>query len=199
MAFHERDVGNGKGLLSTVQELASEIGIPESFRHNTCLLTQPRTLGFVFNPVSFWFFRDKHGQLRAVVAEVSNTVGQRHSYLVHHADFAPIKRDDRLQASKVFYVSPFQEIAGSYEFRFSLDKTTAGIWIDHVNGAEGVYATQTGTIRSMTASGILWRVLRFPFGALGGYVLIHWQALKLKLKGARFAHAPKPPAQRYTR
>ena len=76
------------------------------------LLTQPRVFGFVFNPVSFWFCFDGQNQLYAVVAEVTNTYGTRHSYLCHKPDHSPIAPTDRILADKLMHVSPFQKIEG---------------------------------------------------------------------------------------
>ena len=82
------------------------------------LLTQPRVLGHVFNPVSFWLCHDATGGLRVVIAEVTNTFGDRHSYLVHRDDHEPITAQDRMRATKLMHVSPFQPVEGGYEFRF---------------------------------------------------------------------------------
>jgi len=93
------------------------------------LLAQPRVLGHVFNPVSFWLAQDRQGRLRAVIAEVSNTFGDRHSYFCSHHDLRPISREDTLQATKVFHVSPFQPVDGGYAFRFDIRPERIGIWI----------------------------------------------------------------------
>ena len=76
------------------------------------LLAQPRIFNHVFNPVSFWMIYDKSDNLRLVIAEVSNTFGDRHSYLCHHDDMSVIKKEQTLTARKVFHVSPFQEMSG---------------------------------------------------------------------------------------
>ncbi len=75
-------------------------------------------LGYVFNPVSFWYCHDRAGNLAAVLAEVSNTFGERHNYLVAHADGRPIRAGETLEARKVFHVSPFMAVQGHYRFRF---------------------------------------------------------------------------------
>ena len=71
-----------------------------------------RLLGHVFNPVSFWLCLDAQDTLRVVIAEVSNTFGQRHSYLCYKDDLSPITANDRLCAQKIFHVSPFQPDRG---------------------------------------------------------------------------------------
>jgi DUF1365 family protein len=157
------------------------------------LLAQPRMLGHVFNPVSFWLAYDKGGALRAVISEVSNTFGDRHSYLCAHDDHRPITREDTLSAQKIFHVSPFQPIEGGYTFRFDIREDRIGVWIDYGTGNEGLYATLTGKRAPLTTPAILRAALRRPFGARRVLALIHWQALKLWWKGAPYRARPEPP------
>lgn len=159
------------------------------------LLTQPRVLGHVFNPVSFWLCHDAAGDLRVVVAEVSNTFGDRHSYLCHNPDLAPITATDRITAQKIFHVSPFQPVTGGYEFRFDITPARIGIWIDYTSGNGGLIATLTGPRAPLTNRAILRACLRRPFGSRRVLTLIHWQALKLWLKRAPFFTRPEPPEQ----
>ena len=164
------------------------------------LLAQPKVLGHVFNPVSFWLCRsDNDDALIAVIAEVSNTFGDRHSYLIHHSDLRPIMANDRLTAQKVMHVSPFQPLEGSYEFRFDIGDDRIGIWIDYGTGKEGVIATLTGRRSTLTNRAILWMLLRRPFGSRRVLGLIHWQALKLWLKKARFRSSPNAPKNEVSR
>ncbi|MEO1107055.1 MAG: DUF1365 domain-containing protein [Pseudomonadota bacterium] len=150
------------------------------------LLTQPRVLGHVFNPVSFWLCFDTDAQLYVVVAEVTNTYGTRHSYVCHKPDFSPIGPSDRLVADKLMHVSPFQQIEGSYTFRFDYRSDRVGVWIDYERTDGGLIATLTGLRQPLTNRTILWSLLRRPFGARRTFALIVWQALKLWLKKARF-------------
>ncbi len=129
-----------------------------------------------------------------MIAEVSTPFGDRHSYLCHLPDFAEITRGTRLHAPKALHVSPFQEVAGDYEFVFDIRPSRIRIAILHRNGDEGVIATLSGTPRPLTNAGLLMAALRRPFGALRTMALIHWQALRLKLKGARYRTRPIPPA-----
>jgi hypothetical protein len=156
-------------------------------------------LGHVFNPVSFWLCRDALGGLRVVIAEVSNTFGDRHSYLCHRDDRGAIAPDDVLRAQKIFHVSPFQPVAGGYTFRFDIRADKVGIWIDHSNGEAGVYTTLTGRLAPLTNAGILRSLLRRPFGSRRVLALIHWQAIKLAIKGARFRRRPMPPVDEVSR
>ncbi|MEL7099465.1 MAG: DUF1365 domain-containing protein [Pseudomonadota bacterium] len=159
------------------------------------LLAQPRMLGHVFNPVSFWLCRDASNGLRAVIAEVTNTYGDRHSYLVKHSDLRAIAPDDRLKAQKIMHVSPFQPVEGGYEFRFDITDDRIGVWIDYDREGGGLIATLTGKRVPMTNRSILRALLRRPFGSRRVLALIHWQALKLWWKGATFRSRPEAPTK----
>jgi DUF1365 family protein len=156
------------------------------------LLTQPAFLGRVFNPVSFWLaFRGD--DLVAVISEVTNTFGDRHSYLSALPDFAPIGPRDVLEADKLMHVSPFQEVRGGYRFQFRITPDRIAIRILHENGPEGVVATLTGRRRPMTNTTLLAAALRRPAGTARTWVLIHWHAARLKLKGALYRPRPDAP------
>ena len=157
------------------------------------LLAQPRVLGHVFNPVSFWLCRREDGALIAVISEVTNTYGDRHSYLCHHPDTAEIMRSDQLHATKLMHVSPFQPVEGDYTFRFDISDSRIGIWIDYGRATGGLIATLTGKRTPLSNAGILRSLIRRPLGARRVLALIHWQALKLWIKGAVFRSRPTPP------
>ncbi len=131
-----------------VREVLAAHDLPEPARIE--ILAQPRIMGHVFNPVSFWICRDAAGAVRVVISEVSNTYGDRHSYLCHRDDLEPITAEDRLKARKIFHVSPFQRIEGDYEFRFDLRPDRIGIWIDFTGGNEGVIATLVGNCKPLS-------------------------------------------------
>ncbi len=163
------------------------------------LLAQPKLLGHVFNPVSFWLCRRADAALIAVIAEVTNTFGDRHCYLVSHSDQSPIGPQDRLCAQKIFHVSPFQPIEGKYVFRFDITAQRIGIWIDYGRGDGGLIATLTGRRAPLTNRSILRALLRRPFGSRRVLALIHWQALKLWWKGATYRAHPAPPKSEVSR
>lgn len=163
------------------------------------LLTQPRVMGHVFNPVSFWLCRDADGGLRAVIAEVTNTFGDRHSYLVQPEDHGLITSQHRLKATKLMHVSPFQPVEGGYEFRFDIRADRIGIWIDYTGGNGGVIATLVGARKPISNISILRSILRRPFGSRRVLALIHWQALKLWWKGATYRPRPEPPVEEVSR
>lgn len=194
---HGGPVGAGRGAAWVREILAHSKFAPVSGRIE--LITQPRVLGHVFNPVSFWLCHDTADQLRVVIAEVTNTFGQRHSYLCHRDDLAPISASDRLLAEKVFHVSPFQPVDGRYEFRFDIRADQIGIWIDYTQEDGGLLATLTGKRVPLSNRSILAACLRRPFGSRRVLGLIHWQALKLWLKRQVYRPCPPPPKTEVSR
>ncbi len=200
MSLHDVDHGGpphqGTGA-AWVREVLAAHAIDLSGRIK--LLAQPQVLGHVFNPVSFWLCHDDAGILRVVIAEVTNTFGDRHSYLCHHPDLSEITKDRTIAAQKIFHVSPFQPVEGGYVFRFDIQPDRVGIWIDYTQGNGGLIATLTGDRRPLTNGSILRAVLRRPFGSRRVLALIHWQALKLWWKGAAYRPRPEPPLDEVSR
>ncbi len=193
-AVHDRDHGGapnrGRGA-GWARNVLAERGLPNA---RVLLLTQPRCLGYGFNPVSFWLATESDA-LRAVIAEVNNTYGDRHSYFCARPDLSPIGPRDRITVEKLMHVSPFQEVAGSYAFSFDITPERIAIRIDFRNAGHGLVATLSGVRKPLTNKAILLAMLRRPMGALRTTLLIHWQALRLKLKGAPFRARPSPPSQ----
>jgi len=199
VSVHDTDHGGPPGLgrgTPWVRDVLAAHGLTAA---RILLMAQPRVLGHVFNPVSFWLCLGPGDALGAVIAEVSNTMGDRHCYLCRRDDGLPLTREDTVEAQKILHVSPFQPVAGSYRFRFDIRPDRVGIWIDHSNAEGGVYTNLIGPRRHLTNTGILRACLRRPFGSRRVLALIHWQALKLALKGARFRRRPPPPADEVSR
>jgi uncharacterized protein len=200
MALHDRDHGGpphqGRGA-AWVRDVLAAHGVAAPAKVE--LLAQPTVLGHVFNPVSFWLCRDDLGDLRAVIAEVTNTFGDRHSYLCAHDDGRVITKAETLQAVKLMHVSPFQPVEGGYVFRFDIRDDGIGIWIDYSRGNGGLIATLSGDRRPLTNGRILRAVLRRPFGSRRVLALIHWQALKLWWKGVAYRPRPEPPTSEVSR
>jgi DUF1365 family protein len=159
------------------------------------LLAQPRLLGHVFNPVSFWLCYDAGGALRVVIAEVSNTFGDRHSYICRHSDLREITKDETISAGKVFHVSPFQPIEGAYTFRFDIQPDSIHIVIDYSRGEGGLVATLKGSRHPLTNRSIVTYALRLPFGSRRVLTLILWQAVKRWWNNATFRSRPEPPIE----
>ena len=193
---HGGPPGKGRGA-DWVRDVLADHALPAASR--ITLIAQPRVLGHVFNPVSFWLCHDHLGHLRVAIAEVTNTYGDRHCYLIHHDDLSPITRSDTLLARKILHVSPFQPVAGSYRFRFDLQPDRLGIWIDYDAPDGGVFTNLTGRRTTLTNAAILGACLRRPLGSRRVVALIHWQALKLWYKGVGFRNRPPPLAEDVTR
>ncbi len=202
MALWDRDFGGAPGRgrgADWVRDVLARHGL-DLATGRLLLLGQPRVLGHVFNPVAFWFAHDRDGALVAVIAEVSNTYGDRHWYLAAHPDQRPIRPCDRLAAEKLFHVSPFLPVDGGYTFRFDLRPDRVGVWIDYrTDTGERLYATLTGPRARLTTARLLAACLRRPFGSRRVLALIHWQAFRLWRKGARWHVRPTPPEHAVSR
>ena len=164
------------------------------------LVTLPRVLGYAFNPVSFWFCLDSAGALRAVLADVSNTFGERHAYLLFHDDQHVISSQEWLTAGKSFHVSPFIEVSGHYEFRFAYSEEKIGVWINY-HDQDGLQLTTSmvGKRQDLTSRALLLCFFRYPLVTLKVIGLIHYQAIRLALKGIRYRVKPAPPTLEVSR
>ena len=164
------------------------------------LVTLPRVLGYAFNPVSFWFCLDSAGAVRAVLADVSNTFGEHHAYLLFHDDQHPISSREWVTAVKSFHVSPFIEVGGHYEFRFAYSDKKIGIWINH-HDRDGLLLTTSmvGRRQDLTSRALLFCFFRYPLITFKVIAMIHYQALRLALKGIRYRVKPAPPTMEISR
>lgn len=189
-----RDFGDGTGFRSFIEGLLDPLGLAHC---DVVLVTTPRTSGYGFNPVSFWLARDEGG-LRAVLAEVSNTFGERHLYLVHHPDCRPIDRSDRIAGQKLFHVSPFLPRNGHYVFRFDAGPGRFGAWVDWIgeDGSTKLQTAQSGPARVLDAASLRRARWRHPLQSQRVMALIHWQALKLALRRVRFISKPEQLARK---
>ena len=158
------------------------------------LLTNLRQLGYVFNPVSFFYCYEADGTLRTVVAEVNNTFGERYCYRLHgHTE--PSQRAIRETVAKVFHVSPFQPLHGEYRFHLTPPGERLVTHIElHRDGGLAMDATFSAKRRPLTTSSLLATLMRHPHVTVHTISMIHWQALRLWLKRAPFHSKPEPPS-----
>ncbi|MBL8260197.1 MAG: DUF1365 domain-containing protein [Candidatus Competibacteraceae bacterium] len=193
LSFHQKDHGprDGSPLAPWIRALLRARGLPDD--GEIILQAFPRVWGYAFNPVSFWFCRDGAGALVAVLAEVNNTFGGHHHYLLHSPDGAPIGDGRTLGAEKRFHVSPFCAVEGGYRFRFWLERATTAVRIDY-DDAEGalLLTSISGRPQPWSTRGLLIALLRMPLLTAGVMARIHWQALRLWLKGVPF-YGKTPP------
>ena len=198
VSLHPSDHGmDGCGGVEGVRALAHRRGI-DGVDH-VLLLAHPRYWGFTFNPVSFWFLLSGAGRLRAVLAEVHNTFGERHGYLCAAEDGADIEPGSTTVSTKRFHVSPFFDIKGEYRFRFRLEEDRVAVSIHYDDGAGGgLHTSIAGIRRPFTDRELARALLRRPFGAARALALIHFQALRLYRKGVRYRKRPRLPERPIT-
>jgi uncharacterized protein len=164
------------------------------------LHTFPKVFGYVFNPVSFWYFHNHSGQCRVVLCEVNNTFGERHFYLLTAPNTqAPLNKGMLLQAKKEFHVSPFFPVSGRYEFRFMGNDDHSLARINYFEGKVQQLSTSVSG-KLVHPSTLLWgkTLLKYGWFTLAVIAKIHWQAVKLLFKGAKFHGKPAPPHQTIT-
>lgn len=163
------------------------------------LLTQPRLWGFVFNPLSLWYCHHRDGSLRAVLAEVSNTFGEWHHYLLHDQG-RPLAWPVRIAVAKTFHVSPFIGMRTQYRFTLAKPAARLGVAIHaYQDDALLLIATQTGRGIPLDDRALLAALVHQPLGGLKVPALIHWQALKLWLRRAPLFRKPQPPLEEISR
>jgi DUF1365 family protein len=159
------------------------------------LLTMPRVLGYVFNPISLFFGYGPDGGLRGVIYAVNNTFGESHAYVVPASGEAL----ERHSAEKQFHVSPFFDVAGAYQFRLAPPGRRFALTIrKSVAGKEDHIAIWTADRRPLSDRALLAAWLGAPLLTLKVVAAIHFEALRLWLKGARYHRKPPPPAMPFT-
>ena len=203
ISFFDCDHGDGRGpqaggALAWLMEMLQREGIHDA-DGEVWLHTYPRMLGYTFKPVSFWYCHRADGSLRAIVAEVNNTFGERHCYLLDAPGYG-----NELLAQKCFHVSPFCRVEGRYRFRFMRTQRDGQqrtvVRVDH-DDAEGplIQTSVSGTLQAISPAALQRALWRYPAMTLMVMARIHWQALQLWLKRVRFFRKPPAPDQFVTR
>lgn len=160
------------------------------------LVTLPRVLGYLFNPVSFYFCHDHTGAPVAALAEVTNTFREMKPFVL-----GPETRCDgafALRTPKYFYVSPFTDMDVSFDFTLRPPGERLSVQIDDYDaGRRTLTSTLAGPRHALTDRALAWFTLKYPLITLRVIMLIHWHALRLWLKRVPwFAKAARPDAQR---
>jgi uncharacterized protein len=203
IAFVDADHGarDGSPLEPWIRALLAQERIDAS--GEVVLYTLPRMLGYVFNPVSFWVCHDAQGAVRAVLAEVSNTFGERHNYLVAAPDGGVLENGATVEARKVFHVSPFCPVEGRYRFRFHESERRWLARIDYHDGSgDGIPLIATsvsGHAAPLTRRAVRALAWRYRWFTLAVIARIHWQAVRLWCKRVRWFTKPAPPTLQTTR
>ncbi|MBR0691302.1 DUF1365 domain-containing protein [Bradyrhizobium manausense] len=197
-SFHEKDHGarDGSPLRAYAERCAATHGI-DLGGGRVELLCYPRLLGYGFNPLSVYFCYGADGELALVIYEVRNTFGEIHPYVL------PVRPGEwsdaglRQQQEKLFYVSPFVPMATRYHFHVRPPADTAKLRILETD-RDGplLAATFNGRRRALTSSALLRSFLALPLVSLKVISAIHWEAVRLWLKGARLVPRPDTAEQR---
>lgn len=184
--FDARDHFDGRGPTIRVglERFLAGQGVDPS-HGRVLMLTQARVLGYVFNPLTVYWCHDADGALRHVVAEVHNTYGERHAYLLgpeaaRHAT-----------ADKAFYVSPFFPVAGRYRMRLPVpgERLDLTVRLD-LDGSPAFTATVKGRARPGTPRALVQAVLRHPLAPLAAALAIRFHGVRLYLR--RLPVLPRP-------
>ncbi|MGH8443731.1 MAG: DUF1365 domain-containing protein [Solimonas sp.] len=196
LSLRDADHGDGSGALRPWAEALLHRHGVELAGGRIRLLAFPRVLGRVFNPLSLWYCEHADGSLRAVIAEVRNTFGEKHSYVLASGG-APLPYGPMPEKEKCLHVSPFFAVEGRYRFALSAPGERLRVHIRLCGGRYGVLplldATVAGERRPLRDGAIVRQVAALPWLALKVVGAIHWQALKLWLRGAVFHRKPAPP------
>ncbi len=189
ISIDAKDHGDGKSgdLAGWVRATLRRQGVDKPAKRIE-LLAMPKLFGFVFNPISVYFIHDGDDRLHHILYEVNNTFGGRHFYLV--AADAP-RRVHKHQCDKAFYVSPFFDVDGYYDFKTGApdDDVRLAITYRDPQSNPAMVALFAGARGRVSNAACLKTLLRFPLMTIGVVAAIHWQALILLFKGARMRDA----------
>jgi DUF1365 family protein len=190
-SFHERDHGGGVagGLRAWVEDQLFRAGI-DTAGGAIRLLCMPRILGHAFNPISVYFCHGASGELLAMLYEVRNTFGGKHSYVM---PVAPGATHVQQACDKNFHVSPFLPMQLRYRFRTKPPGETLSLGITASDTDGMVIATALGAARQpLTDRALLHQFLRMPLQGAKVLAAIHFEAARLWLRGARLYPQPQP-------
>jgi uncharacterized protein len=197
LAFHDKDHGDGRGAeqggaLAWIEALLEAEGLRD-VDGEVWLQCYPRVFGYSFKPVSFWYCHRADGSLSAIVAEVNNTFGEKHAYLLEKPAFGV-----ELGIRKRFHVSPFCPVEGHYRFEFQREGPDAMGWshvrIDyHDDHGPLVLTGMAGALEPLTVASRRQALWRYPLLTFAVIARIHWQALVLWCKHAPYHRKPSPP------
>ncbi len=198
LSFYDRDHGRCDG--TCLEDWARGILIDYNIKKadgDITLICMPRVLGYVFNPVSFWLCHDKEDNICAVLCEVHNTFGERHTYVCAHEDHSPISARNILSGKKHFHVSPLLKREGHYQFRFDIGAEKFGVWINFFDseGNKQLVTSLIGGFELMNPLTLRKAFWTHPLITFKAIILIHWQALKLLTKGIKYISKPQQNSQ----
>jgi DUF1365 family protein len=185
--------GSGRPLKIQIEALIGEAGL--ECGGPISVLAMPQILGRAFNPLAIYFCHRPDRSLSAILYEVNNTFGERHSYLIPAPNAALVRQ----RCDKAFYVSPFMDMDLSYAFRIMRPEAHVLVAVE-ANDAEGLVlaASFYGARRPLTDFALLMAWLAHPWMTIGIVAAIHLEAFKIWLKGERVRPRPGPPDRAVT-
>lgn len=191
VSLYDKDFGDSKDLMSYLNGLAQK-ATPEIEISSFKMLTYPRIFGYAFNPLTVYFGLDANDETRLMIYEVNNTFGQRHTYVIPAE-----QREDGMiwqNCDKQFYVSPFNDVSGNYTFHVTpiAEKLTVGVALRDDEGPllNAFFAGKRG---ELTDSGLIKAILNTGWMTAKVMAGIHWEALKLFIKGVKLKPRPEAP------
>ncbi|WP_273147625.1 DUF1365 domain-containing protein [Oceanicaulis alexandrii] len=192
-SFYPKDLGprDGGDLSSWARNLFASSGVEVDEQDQISLLCAPRVLGYQFNPLSIYFAHDAEGQLKGLIYEVHNTFGDSHCYVAKASEGSRQTHD----AEKIFHVSPFFDLGGRYEFTLREPDDTFHLTIFKQREDGPDFLATMAMKRAPLSTARLARLfLTQPFSSLKTILAIHWEALRLWIKGAVYHKRNPPPA-----
>jgi DUF1365 family protein len=177
-------------LRARLQLDAMKAGVPVDLGGSAFLLTHLRTFGYNFNPVSFYYLYTD-ASFTSVMAEVNNTFGETQNYWLTEQDEAPAGTSRRYRFRKNFHVSPFMAMEQSYDWTFTAPGDDLIVQSMNFEAGELVFdSTLKLERREWTRRELHRAIAQFPFMTLRVIAAIHWQAVRLMLKGMRSVTHP---------
>lgn len=196
VSFYDRDHGarSDQPLRPWIEQILQQRGI-DLAGGKIWLLCFPRILGYTFNPLSVWYCYHADGRLCAILAEVNNTFGDAHSYLLHADPPGQVMSlAHSYSADKCLHVSPFIGMQAQYQFRFTEPQQHLRISINEYSEQQlMLLATLDSTQQPLSHRQLTLSLLKYPLVTLKVIVMIHWQALKIWWQGGQFHRRPPPP------
>ena len=191
VALYDKDYGDSENLRAYLDDLAQK-GAPDVKIDRFKMLTYPRILGYAFNPLTVYYGHDEHGDVRLMIYEVNNTFGQRHTYVI------PAQADENgviwQNCDKQFYVSPFNDVSGQYSFHATpaANSLTLGVALRDNEGPL-LNAYFKGERETLTDKALVAAILSTGWMTVKVMAGIHFEALKLFIKGVKLQPRPDAP------
>lgn len=195
ISIHDQDyLSETQGSIYTkIISLLSEKNCSDNI-NSIKLITVPRYFNYVFNPVSFFYCFRADNSLRCVVVEINNTYGETHLYILEQQSKPIGNYFAHYTIKKDFFVSPFNDLKGDYQFLFSQNNNQIDISINLIKEDSQVFATRLwGKGVNLDSSNLLQTIFKYPFDTILTIPRITWEALNLKhTKGLKSYLKPKP-------